>query len=291
MKEKKKLLISFSGGRTSAYMLWWLVNEWAERHEWEMVIVFANTGKEHEETLLFVERCAKNFRVDIVWVEAKHLDEQGKPFSDKGWAVKHKIVSFETASRNGEPFEEMISVLGIPSTEAPFCSDQLKRKAIESYLKSIGWGTDFTKAIGVRIDEIDRANERWRENKIYYPLCGSNPTKKTGVVLWWLEQEFDLQVPEGFGNCDNCWKKGIPDLVKNAKKDPSSFDWWQEMTDKYGYIKNRPGQQDMKPPFNFYRGNISPKEILKLTEMSADQLNLFAEDNRLNSCSESCEAF
>ena len=57
MENKKRLLISFSGGRTSAFMLWWLFNKWDDRHNWEMVVVFANTGKENKGTLFFVDEC------------------------------------------------------------------------------------------------------------------------------------------------------------------------------------------------------------------------------------------
>jgi hypothetical protein len=167
---KQKLLISFSGGRTSAYMLWWLFNEWPDRDNWDKIVVFANTGKEVEGTLFFVDECSQEWDIPIIWVEAKCKDENGKPFSDKGWAVKHRIVTYETASRKGEPFEEMISMLGIPSTEAPFCSYQLKREAIKSYAKSIGWN-DYYTAIGIRYDEAeDRVIGSWISNKLFYPF-------------------------------------------------------------------------------------------------------------------------
>lgn len=286
---KKRLLVSFSGGRTSAFMLWWLMNEWEDRSNWEMIVVFANTGKEHEKTLEFVQRCSIEWNIGIVWVEAKHKDENGRPHSDKGWQVKHRVVNFYTASRNGEPFEEMISLLGIPSTSSPFCSYQLKKLAIKSLLNEIGW-EDYHTAIGIRIDEVDRINETWKDDNLLYPLIQFNPSKKRVVVLWWQGQEFDLEVPVGLGNCDNCWKKDIKTLTSNAKKYPETFVWWQNMTDKYGHFMPRE-MKKLLPPFNFYRGNISPNDIFKLAELQADQLDLFANQEALNGCSESCEVY
>ncbi|MEO7048735.1 MAG: hypothetical protein ABI091_25765 [Ferruginibacter sp.] len=65
---KNKLLVSFSGGRTSAYMTWWLYNRWEDRNDWDMICVFSNTGKEVEGTLEFVEECCKRWDIPINWV-------------------------------------------------------------------------------------------------------------------------------------------------------------------------------------------------------------------------------
>lgn len=283
---KPKILISFSGGRTSAYMLWWILNCWEERDKWDIVVVFANTGKEQEGTLEFVERCSKEFGVEIVWVE--YVPVQSK----KGgwWGVSHNVVDFKTASRNGEPFELMLSKLGIPSSSAPFCSYQLKRKVIESYLKNCGW-KNYHKAIGIRADEIDRMNENFRKEKIIYFLIRHNPVDKQMVNDWWKMQHFNLNIDRDFGNCDGCWKKDMKRLVRIGEKKPETFDWWQGMTDKYGHIKNRKAQHKMKPPFNFYRGNMSPKDILVLSAFSKRQLKMVFEEEKLNGCSESCESF
>lgn len=285
---KPVLLVSFSGGRTSAYMMKWCYDNLFD--QFELITVFANTGKEHHGTLDFVRDCEFNWGIPIIWVQAKHLDEYGNPLSKKGWRVGHEVVNYKTAARRGEPFEEMISILGIPSTNAPFCSDQLKRRAIESYLSSIGI-TNFHKAIGLRADEIDRVNPEYKKLKIIYPFVVLFPRFRDNIMHWWSRQSFDLCVPEDLGNCDACWKKDLQRLVRIAKNHRTVMDWWQLITDKYGSVD--PRNSGLEPPFNFYRGNLSPKDIIEMCNTSIEQLMAFEEGlpKLKNGCGESCEVY
>ena len=63
--------ISFSGGRTSAYMLWRILQA---NHGLpsDVMVCFANTGKEMEATLRFVHECASRWRVAVHWVEYRN---------------------------------------------------------------------------------------------------------------------------------------------------------------------------------------------------------------------------
>ena len=63
--------ISFSGGKTSAYMLAMILE--AKRAgiiPQPIHVTFCNTGLEHEETLKFVQRCDDHFKAGVVWLEA-----------------------------------------------------------------------------------------------------------------------------------------------------------------------------------------------------------------------------
>ena len=97
--------ISFSGGRTSAYMLWRILEANQMKLPEDAIVCFANTGKEEEATLKFVHDCEINWGAEIHWIEYKYDEIPAKRF---------KRVTYETASRGGEPFAELIDQNGSP---------------------------------------------------------------------------------------------------------------------------------------------------------------------------------
>ena len=73
-------IISFSGGRTSAFMLWKVLDAYDGKLPENIKVCFANTGKEMPETLDFVRDCQEKWGVDITWLEryAKKAPEDHK---------------------------------------------------------------------------------------------------------------------------------------------------------------------------------------------------------------------
>lgn len=256
-KDMKPLLISFSGGRTSGMMTAILQDYQPERPK---AIVFANTGKEHEKTLEFVSECDKRWGLGVVWVEAVIHPEAGK-------GTTHKIVSFETASRKGEPYEAMLKKYGIPSVAFPHCTRELKLRPIEHYVKTVlGWG-DYDRAIGLRADE------RHREAGYFYPLMEYGIDKQM-VNEWWSRQPFNLDLEEFEGNCDLCFKKSDKKLVKAINKTKSALVWWEEMERKYAHLEHGNRSAKLEPSY-FFRGNRSADEMRWLANEAAKQRNLF----------------
>ena len=74
---KNDSIISFSGGRTSGFML----KKILEAHENVLPknchVVFANTGKEIDQTYNFVEDCQNKWNVKINWIEFDSIQSDG----------------------------------------------------------------------------------------------------------------------------------------------------------------------------------------------------------------------
>lgn len=259
---KTKLLVSFSGGETSAYMAWWL---WTHKQsEYEMIFVFANTGQETEETLQFIRNFENHFKIKIVWIEAivHHGERKGN---------SAKVVDFLTASRDGQPFEQIIRKHGIPNQNFPHCTRELKQVPIKSYAKTIGWKNYYT-AIGIREDEIDRINAKSRELKFIYPLISKSmqPMTKSKINFWWSQQSFRLQLKGYQGNCKACWKKSDKKLFQLAiENEVENFGFASKMEDRYG--KFTPdgrlflmSKREELPayPITFFRGKRSAIDII-----------------------------
>ena len=226
-KDYSQIVASFSGGRSSALMTKILCD-----NDKNTIVVFANTGKEHEKTLKFVHDFEVNFGIKIVWLESEN--------SKQGF----RIVDYNTASRIGEPFESLIKKRKyLPNVMTRFCTTELKIRPISKYMQSLGF-KNWTNAIGFRYDEpnrIAKINKRKERYNTTVPLNDFCLTKQD-VLEFWSKQVFDLDIPEYLGNCDCCFLKGINKIKKIEKETPKMLDWWISQESKIGatFRKDRP---------------------------------------------------
>lgn len=240
--------ISFSGGRTSGYMLHRILQAHGGTLPDDVVVCFANTGKEMPETLDFVQECSERWGVPIVWLEYRHRTDD----------PKFVIVDHATASRNGEPFSAVIRHRSrLPSPVIRFCTVEMKILTIARYLWSLGWD-EFDMAIGMRADEPGRV-AKVRGNPSggtrgltrILPLATANVAVED-VAAFWSAQPFDLMLPTSngktmHGNCDLCHLKGASQILSLIREQPARATWWiaQEQAMGATFRDDRPSYAEM----------------------------------------------
>lgn len=243
-------LISFSGGRTSAYMLRQILNAHGGTLSPDVIVTFANTGRERPETLDFVQECGARRNVPIVWLEWR-MGEHGSRF---------EIVSHNSASRDGEPFSALIANKPVlPNPMLRYCTIELKIRVMRDYARSLGW-EHWTNVVGLRADEpsrvakaLDRENhrDRWVND---CPLAAAGATEGD-VLAFWAGQPFDLRLKSYEGNCDLCFLKSRGKIDRLLRDRPDLAVWWIAEQDKKAadvgagtaasFRQDRPGYDDM----------------------------------------------
>ena len=274
----RKLFVSFSGGKSSGYMMKRLIDAYSS--EYEMKFVFANTGQEHEETLAFVHACETAWNVPIAWVEAvvHHGARKG---------TTHKVVTYESASRDGHPFEETIRKYGIPNLLYPHCTRELKLRPMVSYLASQGWKTgDYWTAIGIRNDELKRVRKDAAAAKILYPMVSLFPSDKIDVNDWWDDQPFNLDLKPHQGNCSWCWKKSLTKHFHLIDESPQIFDFPRRMEREYGLVGPRASGEPYRV---FFRGERSVDDLFAYRKNVSVLPPVSRDEDGDAGCSESCE--
>lgn len=301
---KPNLLISFSGGETSAYMTYYILKseQGASFRECfqDIVCVFANTGQENEETLQFVDRFSTHFGISVVWLESKVYLNQRK-------GTSHVRVDFGSANRDGAVFENMIRKYGIPNQAFPHCTRELKMAPIHSFIRNELRWDGYKTAIGIRADEIDRVSDvARRDYGAVYPLVENHPVRKTDINAWWSKQPFRLNLKGYQGNCKWCWKKSDRKLFTIVKENRVAFDFPAEMESRYAYVGPEfLKHQDTLPTGykrTFFRKGRSALEIIdeatrldnSFLPAEDDSIKMPHFDERLDvggGCEESCEVF
>lgn len=214
-------VVSFSGGRTSAYMLWHIVHAHGGRLPPDVLVVFANTGKERPETLRFVHECGIRWAVDVVWAEWRDKPEG------------FERVGFNSASREGEPFERLIAKKQrLPNWRERWCTQFLKVRTIHAVARHF-LGLEpggYTEVIGLRDDEGHRilkglAKAESDRRRVKYPLAKAK-VSKADIMAFWRSMPFDLALEPWEGNCDLCFLKARSIRKRIIRDCPSSAAWW-----------------------------------------------------------------
>lgn len=221
-------LVSFSGGRTSGFMLHEIVSAHGGVLPQDVFVTFANTGREMPETLDFVRDCGEQFGVEIVWLEYQRREEP---------AQRWKRVSYETAARAGEPFDALLAGKKfLPNVVARFCTQDLKIRPMRDFARSQGWDY-WTNVVGLRADERYRVasikasadRERW---DIAVPLAAAGVSKHE-VSAFWEARNWGLRLPTingttPMGNCDCCFLKGEATIAGIMRQRPGRGQWWAD---------------------------------------------------------------
>lgn len=219
-------LISFSGGRTSGFMLWHILDAFDGKLPDNVHVCFANTGKEREETLRFVHECGSRWNVPIRWLEWR-----SRP---KGERSIFEEVGYNSASRKGEPFGALIERKRyLPNPVQRYCTIELKIRVMRDFMLAQGY-TRWNNAVGLRADEMHRVFKAIERNasgkerfKTIVPLANMR-VRQEDVNAWWQRQPFDLQLRPHEGNCDLCFLKGRDKRASIIREQEALADWWIE---------------------------------------------------------------
>ena len=243
--------ISFSGGRTSAYMLYKIIEAHDGKLPDDLKITFANTGKEMIQTLDFVQACGDNWNVDIVWLEC--FARPGGEDENK-YVYDTVVVDRETASTKGEPFESLIIARQyLPNPVARFCTQELKVLRIRDWMKAQFGHTDWLNIIGIRSDEQRRVAKMRKDGRNVMPIADAGETVQD-VFEFWQQQNFDLELPNNggitdWGNCDLCFLKGFKKKLSIVKARPDLADWWSDMETRIGKEQKAGTFRSDQPPY------------------------------------------
>lgn len=262
-------VVSFSGGRTSAYLVH-LMREADPDTEF----IFMDTGAEHPKTYEFIRNIVKNWKIKLTCLRVIPDPEMNKPST-------YEILSTEKIGPDLEPWKRMLRKYGHPYVGGAFCTDRMKTVPFIKYCDEKFGRGNYTTWLGMRIDEPKRITPK---PGIRY-LAEISEFEKQDVIEWWRNQPFNLEIQEHLGNCVFCIKKSLQKVALATKDEPLLADKFIQTLHDF----------DTKSDKVMYRNNTSLEQVIALfSAVGRDDLASRMKSMRqydTGSCSESCEAF
>lgn len=324
-----KKVVSFSGGRTSAYLCKVMIDKFGRDN---VDFVYMDTGAEHPKTYDFIRNVNKHFNLNLTCLRGDFSRPLGK-------GVGYKIVSVDDIGPDLVPFKEMMGKYGVPYIGGMFCTDRMKLKPYKKYCDDSYGSKSYETWLGIRADEparvfgsklykslkeiialddedlikmystnhIDREEffvmEECIEVELFNEICRRKTSgirymaeisefKKEDVLDFWSLMPFDLDLDEWLGNCSvGCPKKSNLKLAAAQRDEPEMYHDW------LGAIYSPSVRHDDNTGHHsqMYRGKKSLEQVVAIFDGSTgDEIKSRIRGAKMTdagSCSESCEVF
>ena len=187
-------------------------------------------------------------------------------------------MGYNSASRDGEPFEKIVKVRGfLPNPTMRLCTHYLKVKRGIAFMRDMLGYPEWINVVGLRHDDPRRVarqkamNEAGKERfETVLPLDVAKVTRRD-VSAFWKRQPFDLGLPDNngktpLGNCDLCYMKGAATIKGIMRLFPERARWWIDME------RNAPALGTLtKPEMALFRADRpSYRELLNFVRRQRD---------------------
>lgn len=269
-----KNVVSFSGGRSSALLVYLMKNQYPGAD-----FIFMDTGAEHPKTYEFVKNVVKYFDINLTCLRVVVNSELGQGNS-------YRIISLDELQQDLQPFRDICYKYGTPYIHGAFCTRTMKLEPFTRYCNDKYGKNNYQTWLGIRADEP----RRLKQKNGYRYLADICDFDKQDVINWWKKQPFDLDLPEHLGNCVFCIKKGVNKIALATRDEPKMVEDFINLIEDPNIRVVERGQQANKI---MYRGNNSLVSIMAMYQNHSreDILATIRGGGGYDtgSCSESCE--
>lgn len=271
-----KKVVSFSGGRTSAYLCCLMKKMYGD----DVDFVYMDTGAEHIETYRFLRRVNQYFELNLTCLRGDFSLPLGK-------GVGYNVVDIDDLKPDLKPFSEMMEKYGTPYIGGMFCTERMKLRPFKKYFDDKYGKSNYETWLGIRSDEPRRLTEK---PGIRY-MAEISDFEKKDVLDFWEDMPFDLYIDEWLGNCVFCPKKSNLKLAAAQRDEPEMYH------DYLTAIYSESARHDDKTGHwsQMYRGKKSLEQVIGMFDGSTgDEIKARIRGTKATdtgSCSESCEVF
>lgn len=296
----KVQVVSFSGGRTSAYMVY-LIEQMRKSGEWTSPTeyIFMDTGAEHPETYEFIKKCVDHFGIELTCLRGNFEQPIGK-------GSDYQVLDISECNHdmiNG-PMAQILKKYGTPTVMGAWCTSRMKEETHDKYCNDVFGAGNYVTWLGIRADEQSRLKIGKRPDLRY--MAEISDFEKEDVLDFWSGMQFDLKIEEHLGNCVFCIKKSINKIALAARDEPELAAQWMQAIESATDRLNQPTEKTVDDLFPYqytqhvkkgvmYRNHNSMESIIvKFALHSRDEIYdsiRSMKRKETGSCSESCEAF